>query len=196
MGDELNDWKRQASVSIQVWNLLQNYEIEFLPRFFTLFFLRKLLTKWNELQWRKYERRAQETKVKREAFDNINFPSCFYQIKRIILLNVLSSSSHPLWASFQTDFLFFFYMFGTGLYSSSCKFPLNFELLFSTAFFCVFVSVWSLLVTIQQSYKYERKWMNTIEETNENVEEKKVKNKSNPQMKVWWFWKSDMRCLI
>ena len=44
----------------------------------------------------------------------------------------------------------FFNMFGRGLYSSSCKFPLNFELLFSTAFSCVFVSVGSLLATIQQ----------------------------------------------
>ena len=153
MGDELNDWKRQASVSVQVWHLLHSRH-RFSPTLFLLFSF------WGSC-WRsgmnysgenmKVEHKKQ--KVKREAFDNIDFPSCFYQIKRIILLNVLSSPSHPPWASFQTDFLIF-YMFGRGLYSSSCKFPLNFELLFSTASFCVIVSVWSLLVIIQQSYKY------------------------------------------
>ena len=85
------------------------YEIDFLPHFFTLVFLRKLLTEWkNQLQRRKYESRAQETKSeKTEAFEQINFPPCFYQIKRIILLNVLSSPSHPPSASFRTDFLIF-----------------------------------------------------------------------------------------
>ena len=106
MGDELNDWKRQASVSVQVWHLL-HLRHRFSPTLFLLFSF------WGS--WRsgmnysgenmKVEHKKQ--KVKREAFDNINFPSCFYQIKRIILLNVLSSSSHPLWASFQTDFLIF-----------------------------------------------------------------------------------------
>ena len=108
MGDELNDWKRQASVSVQVWHLLHSRH-RFSPTLFLLFSF------WGSC-WRsgmnysgenmKVEHKKQ--KVKREAFDNIDFPSCFYQIKRIILLNVLSSSSHPLWVSFQTDFLIFF----------------------------------------------------------------------------------------
>ena len=161
------------------------YEIDFLPHFFTLVFLRKLLTEWkNQLQRRKYESRAQETKSeKTEAFEQM-----------IILLNVLSSPSHPPWASFRTDFLIFL----TCL-EGACTLPLvSFHWTLNYCFQQLFpVFLYQLGACLRQ-FSNDRSidWIITIEETNEKVEEKKVKNKSNPQMKVWWFWKSDMRCVI